>query len=426
MNRTDLQMLYEQYTAELKEQILPFWMARCEDKVYGGFVNCFDNLGQKLISYDKYTWSQGRFAWMFAKLAGTGAPLFTGEERQKFLRLSDAGCNFLEQHCLMGRGDWRCVFLMERDGSPKYAAGCNMLDASIYADCFAVIGFARNAAVSGNPQRYAFAKALYDSCLERLEARSFHTLPYPLSKRFLAHGIPMIFSNVTAELYHAAQALFPEDCPALRERLRAFASDILLHFTGEDHLIREVITADHTFFPQVLGRHINPGHSLEDVWFELDAAAICGEDWEEQLLAIARATLEAGWDKPYGGLLHFAGLSGGRPAGDLTGVEEEPMAIQLDGWSDKLWWVHSEALYCTLRCYLAGGGEDFLDWHKRIAAYTFPHFRNPDQSVREWIQILTRDGTPQEKVVALPVKDPFHITRNLILMVELLHERLGR
>ena len=29
-------------------------------------------------------------------------------------------------------------------------------------------------------------------------------------------------------------------------------------------------------------------------------------------------------------------------------------------------------------------------------------------------------GEPQEKVVALPVKDPFHIIRNLILIIELL------
>ena len=38
-------------------------------------------------------------------------------------------------------------------------------------------------------------------------------------------------------------------------------------------------------------------------------------------------------------------------------------------------------------------------------------------------KILTREGKPQDKVVALPVKDPYHITRNLLLLVELLYER---
>ena len=35
-----------------------------------------------------------------------------------------------------------------------------------------------------------------------------------------------------------------------------------------------------------------------------------------------------------------------------------------------------------------------------------------------------RDGSPQEKVVALPVKDPFHIMRNMILILELLSREL--
>jgi N-acylglucosamine 2-epimerase len=45
--------------------------------------------------------------------------------------------------------------------------------------------------------------------------------------------------------------------------------------------------------------------------------------------------------------------------------------------------------------------------------------------VREWLQIRTRDGAPQDKVVALPVKDPFHITRNLVLILELLSEKMN-
>ena len=45
----------------------------------------------------------------------------------------------------------------------------------------------------------------------------------------------------------------------------------------------------------------------------------------------------------------------------------------------------------------------------------------PDHKTGEWTQIRKRDGAPQQKVVALPVKDPFHIARNLILILELLY-----
>jgi len=62
-----------------------------------------------------------------------------------------------------------------------------------------------------------------------------------------------------------------------------------------------------------------------------------------------------------------------------------------------------------------------LDWHDKLFDYTFTTFPNPDPDIREWIQIRRRDGAPQDKVVALPVKDPYHITRNLILILELLY-----
>ena len=97
------------------------------------------------------------------------------------------------------------------------------------------------------------------------------------------------------------------------------------------------------------------------------------------------------------------------------------MTQQLSGWDDKLWWVHSEALYTTLQFFFLSDDPVFLNWHNRIFDYAFRTFPNPDPEVREWIQIRRRDGSPQEKTVALPVKDPYHIARNLILLLELLY-----
>ena len=74
MNFTEIYQLYGFYQHELKENMLGFWLPRCEDTQYGGFVNCFDNRGEHLISHDKYAWSQGRFVWVFARLASTPAP----------------------------------------------------------------------------------------------------------------------------------------------------------------------------------------------------------------------------------------------------------------------------------------------------------------------------------------------------------------
>lgn len=417
---------YGFYQNELRQNILGFWLPRCEDKEYGGFVNCFDNTGEHLMSCDKYTWSQGRFVWLFARLACTPAPVFNKGERAEFLRLARQGADFLMKHCLIGENDWRCTFLMNRDGSPKEVNPGDPLDMSVYADCFAVIGLAMYSFAAKNTAAYRFAKELYRSIVSRVKAGHYNTLPYPLSGCYRAHGIPMILSNVSRELYRAAQDLDKDYCTELLENLNGFALNILDDFTDENDCIHEIIRADKTMFPQILGQHINPGHTIEDIWFELDAARLLGkeEDWNEKLFRICKMTLTIGWDEDFGGILHFAGMNGGEPIGDVNGVADEPMTKQLSGWGDKLWWVHSEALYTTMRCALESGDPEFLAWHEKVFDYVYRVFPNRDPEIREWMQIRTRDGLPQNKVVALPVKDPFHIARNLILLIELLCDYL--
>jgi N-acylglucosamine 2-epimerase len=49
------------------------------------------------------------------------------------------------------------------------------------------------------------------------------------------------------------------------------------------------------------------------------------------------------------------------------------------------------------------------------------HF--PDKEFGEWTQKLDRQGNKINDLIALPVKDPFHLLRGLILAIETL-ERL--
>ena len=59
--------------------------------------------------------------------------------------------------------------------------------------------------------------------------------------------------------------------------------------------------------------------------------------------------------------------------------------------------------------------------HGSVFEYVFRIFPNPDRTVGEWIQIRDRQGVPLEKCVALPVKDPYHILQDVMLIIELLH-----
>ena len=412
--------LYDFYSRELKDNILGFWLPRCEDTQFGGYLNCFDNKGENLVSYDKYTWSQGRFLWVFSRLASTKAPLFSEEERKEFLRLAGSGYEFLKKHCLMGRDDWRCVFLMERDGSPKKVGSYDTLDMSIYADCFVIIGMAAYSLASGAEDAYEFAKNLYLSVVGRIGSGYFNTLPYPLSDEYRAHGIPMILTNVAKEHYQAAQRFDRAFAPSLLSDMDTTACDVIDHFKDDSSLIHEVIGSDNCRVPGLLGNHINPGHSIEDSWFLDDAAELLKrKDISDAAASILKTAFNYGWDRKYGGILHFVNIDGD-PLVFESESTEPTVTLVKGGWGDKLWWVHSETLYASLRFYSKTGDSEFLEIHDKTFDYVFSHFPNPNKSIGEWIQILTREGLPQEKVVALPVKDPFHIIRNLLLICELL------
>jgi len=67
--------------------------------------------------------------------------------------------------------------------------------------------------------------------------------------------------------------------------------------------------------------------------------------------------------------------------------------------------------------YRVTGNEVFVKWYQRLKEYVARVF--PAGPGREWIQIKNRAGVPLEAVVALPVKDPYHIMRMHVLAMEL-------
>ena len=85
--------------------------------------------------------------------------------------------------------------------------------------------------------------------------------------------------------------------------------------------------------------------------------------------------------------------------------------------------MHSEALYSTLRF---SDDKTVAEWYEKVKEYTFRTFPNTENDRGEWIQIRDREGKPENRVVALPVKDPFHIMRNLILLIEECEGRMER
>ncbi len=424
-NKPNIEQLLSFFKEELTDRLLFFWMDRCLDRENGGYLNCFFNDGSRLVSTDKYTWSQGRFLWVFSRLATMESDLFDKKQRAVFLSYAKNGMEFLKKHVLLDGEPLRCVFLTDAKGTPKAVEGHEGYDLSISADCFVVMGFAAYARAAEDREAWNFAKALGESVYERYESGNYRSLPYPVPSGYRTHAKPMILTNVFCELYRAAEQFDRSYAETLKRRIADCHREVFEVFTDERHLVHEFTLSDGSFAESLFGQHINPGHTLEDMWFQWEAADIIDLDiYRKEIGKIVEQTMALGWDEPYGGLYHFVPCDGLNTAYEAGALGDEPqMRLVLDDWGSKLWWVHSEAMYTNLLLYIKTGKEQYLRHFEQVFDYAYRTFPNPDPAIREWIQIRTRDGQPQEKVVALPVKDPYHIIRNVLLIIELLERQ---
>ncbi len=212
--------------------------------------------------------------------------------------------------------------------------------------------------------------------------------------------------------------------PKIRERAGEFERQLMdKHRDGERDIMKEFLRTDRENEENILTTYINPGHTLECMWFVIHYALDVGQrEIIEPAVKVVRRALELGWDRSYGGLYQFVHMEGGRPRGPITGnIEGHPMVEKLeDNWDAKLWWVHSEALYVLVLCNSLIQAPWMEEWYWKVHDYTFETF--PAAEGEEWVNIRHLDGSPSDRVVALPVKDPFHVPRALMNAIRVLDE----
>ena len=109
---------------------------------------------------------------------------------------------------------------------------------------------------------------------------------------------------------------------------------------------------------------------------------------------------------------------GSRIGGILLGIDAEGHTPFEANSDKKIWWVHTDALYALLLAHQLTGESWCADWYDRVHDWSFAHFSMPECG--EWRQRLDRHGSPITDLIALPVKDPFHLPRAAILILQLL------
>ncbi|MFF2298715.1 AGE family epimerase/isomerase [Arthrobacter sp. NPDC058127] len=404
---------------QLLKGILPWWLENGVDRKDGGVFTCFSNSG-RLLSNEKYTWSQGRWAWLCSRIALDSEAAIIGEDPQLWATLSIETARFIQAHAILDGSV--TAYRTSAEGQALPSGPHGEIAVSVLADLFAALGLAGAARLPQAAHRereewLQSAHALLAHAEERIEARSAPSEPYPVRAGFKDAAGLMLLLNVGAQLHLASgSAESAETAGAALSQLLGDGNSEGMWKADTWWEYRPDSSGD---LDTLLARHRTPGHLLEMLWMVMEAVDIMPElapripHW---LPDLAVRALEAGWDDQHGGVFRYVDSTGDEPRGRLFGNDPyETLVTQT--WDTKLWWVQVEALYATRLLAERFGRPDLLDWHERIWSYTLNTF--PDPSGQEWLQIRDREGKPLDKVVALPVKDPFHIARSLLLTTEL-------
>mgnify|MGYP000942761914 CR=1 FL=1 len=246
------------YVSQIQDDFMPYWN-RFYDYEKGGILNCINNYGDKKLSDHKFTWSQGRYLWLLGRLYDLKKEgLFPRLDADDLMVQMQGTYRFLTEHSICG--DSVCCYLLDRDGSKLKDGRTGRYDASLFADCFALIGMAQYTKALKLTENLPAVERLFQSIRDRAESGDYLTEPYPIPKGYRVHSIPMILVNTTYEYIKMRERL---GLPCGEET--AYGLGKVEEILDRDYCngyIREHISTDENYQSLLLDRHVNPGHTL--------------------------------------------------------------------------------------------------------------------------------------------------------------------
>ena len=388
------------HRASLLNQVVPFWTERVVDPLHGGYRTCFDSNGT-LYNSNKHGWFLGRTMYTFSVLCqefGT---------RPEWLSIAKAGYDFMEASSV---GDGRFALLLSPENAVLNGAE------SIFTDHFVVKGLINYLYTLGNqasPQELEQARALLDKLLEHLTKPDVLLAECP-DTRFQKHAVNFMTLAVLIEstkLFGSAYHDKLLEC--VNRSLYQFASDAL-------HAPLEYITPSGNPLPVGPGRLIDAGHTMESLWFAMEAAPILGHpEWNARAAQVLNWVIDSCWDEECGGFFQHVDYEHKKP-------EDAYLTTDYDGtpvaWDDKIWWVQAEGLIAL--CMSAVNNQNEAHWNLFVKLYQYvcQYFVSPENG--EWYSFLHRNASILSDLPGSMHKGPYHVPRCLMMLVKVLDEAL--
>lgn len=379
-------MYAERVEAELRENLLPFWLEHARDREHGGFHGEIN--GQLRVKKDA-----SRGALLTARVLWTFSAAFRryqDPDYQEMARWAFEDLNARFWDASNGGLVWRT----QADGTP--------LDARkiVYVQAFGIYGLSEYHRATGEPAALDRAIELYRllerHCHDRehLGYREEFTPDWQVSgergpRRSPMGSLDQKSQNVHLHLLEAYTSLLrvwpdPELKRDLRELIEVMQGKIL---DSSTHHLRLFLAED--WSPR--SDTISFGHDIEYSWLVTEAAEVLGdpqvlEAVKRDAVRIAAVTLAEGVD-PDGGVLAEA---------DVDGVTN----------TFKEWWPQAEAAVGFLNAYQLSGEPRYL--HASMRSWGFIEQHLIDSENGEWLHGVSRDGRKKSTLKIGFWKCPYH------------------
>lgn len=331
-----LQEVRDHYHRYLFEEYLPFWHRHGVDHQRGGFFCTLDHDGTRLDS-DKHMWYQGRGLWVYSYLARH----FANEEA---LQVAHRTARFLLAHGRDASGRWAMHLDAEgRITAPPSPQG--------YQDLFVAEGLQAYAAVSGDQEAYAVARATLLQVVElyrdprRPVDEYYVPRSYPGMRVLGGHMVLLLILTQMLE-----QQPGDTELAALAEEM---VQGITVCFWNEQYqLTNEALDGDLHRPDDENEDFCYLGHGIETLWMTM-VEALRRQDRALFELGAARFRrhVEVAWDDVYGGL--------------FRSLRVKTNYFELD----KVLWLQEEGLIGCLLLMEHTEDEWAWEWFARIFAW---------------------------------------------------------
>jgi len=415
----------QQWLRELRDhannELLPFWLDRCLDGTFGGFITHFDASGNDTGEDEKSLISQSRTLYSFSLAARHGF------HHQRCLEMAKQGFDFLEK-ALWDHEYEGFFWTVHRNGTVK----CDKK--ILYGHSFAVYALCEFHLASGNKRALAVAERVfeliqnhasdlrYGGYFEMFERDWTLAGPGPGGgdrKTLDVHMHLMeAYTNLTRcsgrEVYRRRLL---EIIDLLKDRMFKPESG-----TGIPQFTRDWMPAPQIKFDIVWGwdrfsdRGVktNPldntsyGHNVEFAWLLLEALEVLEHDPHALDSLIGKAyehALRYGIDRDYGGV-----FVEGSHKGPATELEKE-------------FWQQAELMNGLLTAYLHWNDDRYLTAYQNVHDFVMEKMIN--HQFGEWWPLLTREGKPIWTHMSHSWKVNYHTIRAAVSCCDLLQRILN-